>query len=329
MSVEKPGNLDLFDCLILKEIRAARSITQAADKVGLSQPAVSIRLSHLREYFGNPLFVRTPAGMEATPFLESLLPDIEHALNLLARQGGAYKPFDPATSTRRFRVGLSHVSQMVVLPELLATLQQVAPGTQVDSVDLDGMTANLLQSGKLDLAVGYSVDLHNGFYQQRLFTENYSCIARLDHPRASDNLTQEQFLQEKHLALVAPATGHSLLDKALEERGVVRNVAARVSSFLGLEHIITSTDLLAIVPSRLARTMAMGGRVKAMKLPFRSLSYEVRQYWHERYHHDAGNAWLRKLIFDGFTNLSPVFTKLLPDAPPEAKAAKARKRPGR
>ncbi len=318
MVKDKPGKLDLFDCLLLREIREAGSLTGAVEQVGLSQPAISIRLGNMRKHFGDPLFVRTSEGMRPTPFLENLMPDIERAINLLNPQGGIYRPFDPATSTRRFRLALSHVAQMVVLPELLHLLRYAAPNARLDSVDLDGMTSNQLECGKLDLAMGYAVDLNNGFYQQRLFTENYACIAREDHPLTSNILTREQFFEAKHLALVAPATGHSLLDKALEERGVERNVAVRVSSLLGIERIIASTNLLAIVPARLARTLALNGKIKTMTLPFPPLSYEVRQYWHQRYHHDAGNNWLRKLIHDNFTNLPADFTRL-----PSSQAAPA------
>ncbi len=317
MVKDKPGNLSLLDCLMLKEIRKAGSLTGAVEQVGLSQPAISIRLGRMRKHFGDPLFVRTSEGMQPTPFLENLMPDVERAINLLNPQGGIYQPFDPATSTRRFRLALSHVAQMVTLPELLFLLKHAAPNVQLDSVDLDGMTSNLLENGKLDVAIGYTTDLYNGFYQQRLFTENYACIARADHPLQGHELTREQFFEARHLALVAPATGHSLLDKALEERGVERNVAVRVSSLLGIGEIIASTDLLAIVPARLARTLALKGTIKTMALPFPPLCYEVRQYWHQRYHHDAGNNWLRKLIFDNFTNPPPTFTPLPPAAPPD------------
>ncbi|WP_017523649.1 LysR substrate-binding domain-containing protein [Pusillimonas noertemannii] len=311
------SKLDLYDFLLLKEIRAARSITGAVPQVGLSQPAISIRLGHLRQHFGDPLFVRTSGGLMSTPFLEALMADIEHAIKLLSPEENARRVFDPATSTRRFRVGLSHIAQMVMLPEILRQFKMLGPGLHVDSIDLDAATAGLLESGQLDLAIGYTFDLHNGFYQQRLFAENYSCIVRQAHPRIGSTLSKQQFLDEEHLALVAPATGHSLLDKVLEERGVQRRVTARVSSYLGLEQILVSTDLLAMVPSRLARTLALGERIKILGLPFPSPTYEVRQYWHERYHHDSGNSWLRKLIFESFTNLPPVFTKLVVTANPQ------------
>ena len=305
------SKLDLYDFVLLKEIRSARSVTGAVPHVGLSQPAMSIRLGHLRRHFGDPLFVRTSGGLMSTPFLDSLMVDIEHAIKLLSPEENARRVFDPATSDRRFRIGLSHIAQMVMLPEILGHVKSVGPGLKVDSFDLDASTASMLESGQLDLAVGYTLELHNGFFQQRLFAENYSCIMRRCHPRIGQSLSKEQFHQEEHLALIAPATGHSLLDKVLEERGVHRNVTARVSSFLGLEQILASTDLLAVVPSRLARTLAHGERIKTLSLPFPSPTYEVRQYWHERFHYDLGNRWLRKLIFDSFTNLPPVFTKLL------------------
>jgi len=305
------SKLDLYDFLLLKEIRAARSITGAVPQVGLSQPAISVRLGHLRQHFGDPLFVRTSSGFMSTPFLESLMDDIEQVLKLLSPEENARRVFEPGTSNRRFRLGLSHIAQMVMLPEVVRQVKALGPGLQIDSIDLDASTAGLLESGQLDLAIGYTVELHNGFFQQRLFAENYSCIVRKAHPRIGSTMSQQQFLEEEHLALVAPATGHSLLDKVLEERGVQRNVTARVSSYLGLEQILVSTDLVAMVPSRLARTLAHGERIKILGLPFPSPTYEVRQYWHERYHHDSGNSWLRKLIFDCFTNLPPVFTALL------------------
>lgn len=308
------SKLDLYDFLLLKEIWSARSITGAVPQVGLSQPAISIRLGHLRQHFGDPLFVRTSSGLMPTAFLEGLMADIEQAIRLLSPDESARRVFDPATSTRRFRIGLSHIAQMVMLPEILRQLENLGPGLQVDSIDLDGTTAGMLENGQLDLAIGYTFELHNGFFQQRLFAENYSCIVRQAHPRIGDTLSRQQFLEEGHLALVAPATGHSLLDKVLEERGVQRKVTARVSSFLGLEQILISTNLLAMVPSRLARTLAHGDRIKILALPFPSPTYEVRQYWHERSHHDPGNSWLRKLIFESFTNLPPVFTKLLGSA---------------
>ena len=299
--------LDLYDLLLLKEIHAAQSVSRAVDHVGLSQPAISVRLGHLRQHFGDALFVRTSGGMMATPFLESLLPHIEQAILLLNTEGNPYRSFEPATSTRRFRLGLSHIGQLVMLPALMGSLRDIAPNIKIYSIDLDELSSNLIEYGKLDLAIVYATDLQTGFYQQRLFTENYVCIMRPDHPRIRGALSREGYLAEAHLALDAPGTGHTRLEKTLFEQGIDRNVTLRVPSYLGLEAIISASDLLAIVPARLGRTLARQGKAQALALPFSIEPYEIRQYWHERYHRDAGNMWLRKQVFEHLSNLPEVF----------------------
>jgi len=300
------ANLDLSDFLILKEIYRTRSVTGSVSHVGLSQPAISVRLGHLRNHFCDPLFVKTPEGMMPTPLMQTLISPIDQALDLLGPNRGQLVRFTPENSLRRFHLGLSHVAQMVILPDLLALFESIAPRVQVDSVDLNDQTALAMAQGEIDIAIGYAAELNTGFYQQGLFTEHYACIARRGHPRLSHSLSTAQFLDEEHLSLVAPGTGHSLLDKQLRAQGIARSIKLRVSSFLGLEQIIVATNLLAIVPARLANTLALGGRIRAFDIPFPTPAYEVRQYWHERYHHDPANRWLRQIIFNTFVDLPPV-----------------------
>lgn len=302
------ANLDLSDFVILKEVYKTRSITGSVNHVGLSQPAISVRLSRLREHFSDQLFVKTTEGMMPTPLMENLISAVNNAVELLGPNRGGFVPFTPENSVRTFRLGLSHVAQIVILPMLLSLFETRAPRLSVDSVDLNDLTAKAMAQGEIDIALGFAAELNNGFYQQRLFTEHYAYIARKGHPHINGPLTTDQFLNEEHLSLVAPGTGHSLLDKQLRSQGIARNIKLRVSSFLGLEQTIVATNLLAIVPARLAHTLAQGGRIMAFETPFPTPDYEVRQYWHERYHHDPANIWLRQVMFDAFVNLPPVET---------------------
>src|SRR5690606_24182883 len=180
------------------------------------------------------LFVRTSAGMMPTPYLESLLPRIDEALTLLVPNEARPKDFDAATSNRTFRLGMTNVAQMALLPQLLALFEEIAPHVSVASVDLDQEVGHMLEAGELDVAVGFAADLHTGIYQQRLFTEHYACVARADHPRVRGRLTKAQLMSEEYVALDAPATGYSLLDKELEKQGVVRRIKVKVASFLGI-----------------------------------------------------------------------------------------------
>ena len=300
--VRAMATLDLSDLLILKEIHRTRSITRSVEHVGLSQPSISIRLNQLRKHFSDPLFVRTTEGMLPTPRLESLLPRIEQALALLTPEGVA-DTFDPDRSTRSFRVALAHVAQLALLPELVALLDRIAPGLRVECTDLGPQTGRQLEAGEVDIAIGYPTELHSGIYQQRLLTEHYACVARRDHPRVHDELSMKQFLGEEYVTLDAPATVHAHLDKVLEERGLTRKVKVRVPSLLGMGQMITSTHLLAVLPTRVCRMLARDTSVKVLKLPFTLPSYDVCQYWHERYHLEPGHIWFRQTIFNSFLNM--------------------------
>lgn len=295
--------LDLFDLLILVEICRTRSITAAVDRIGLSQPSISIRLGHLRRHFGDPLFVRTAAGMMPTPRMENLLPRITEAAGLLDRENAGQTDFSPARSDRSFRISCSDVAQIVLLPQLLTLFEKVAPHVKIEAAYLDDRTGYRLEAGEVDVAIGFAAEQHAGVYQQRLFTEHYACIAREAHPRIRTRLTTEQYLAEGHVVVSAPGTGYSLLDKELEAGGIHRSIKVRVPSFIGLPEIITSTDLLASVPARLAQTLSASRQIKAFKIPGHVPSYEVRQYWHQRYHRDPGNRWIRQVIFATFANI--------------------------
>lgn len=296
------SNLDISDLLILKEIHRTGSITQSVDHIGLSQPSISIRLNHLRKHFGDALFVRTSTGMQATPRLEALLPKIELALELLA-PNAADTQFEPLTSTRTFRLALAHVAHMALLPELIALLNTCAPNLKLESVELGPQTGKQLETGEVDIAIGYPTELQAGIYQQRLLTERYACVARRNHPRVGARLSMKQLLKEEYVSLDAPATVHAKLDKILEERGIERNVKIKICSLLGIDQIITSTDLLAILPARVARALETDASIKMLELPFNLPSYDVCQYWHERYHHEPGHIWLRQTIFNAFLDM--------------------------
>src|SRR5690606_5643234 len=156
----------------------------------------------------------------------------------------------------------------------------------------------------------------------RLMTEQYACVARCDHPRLGDSLSMHEFLAEEYVSVDAPATVHARLDKVLEERGIERKVKIKVSSLLGIGQMITSTNLLAILPSRVARTLEHDASIKVLKLPFSLPSYDVCQYWHEPYHHEPGHIWLRQTIFETFLDM-PLPAQRHARAPPARLAHRA------
>lgn len=266
--------------------------------MGLSQSSVSIALGQLREHYTDPLFVRTSGGMQATPRAEQLAPAIRQALHLLDESLTQVADFDPAKMRRRFRISMTDVGQMTLLPRLLLRIQQTAPNVTVEVSNLTFDTAQQLESGEVDLAMGFTTDIKAGFYQQKLFDEGFACIVARDHPRSSDKMTLAQLQNEKHVRVLVSATAHTVIDRFLESKGIRREFVVTVPTFLGLSQVIASTALVAIVPLRLAAILVQESGVKVASLSSRFPSYAVKQYWHDRYHRDAANIWLRSLVYE-------------------------------
>lgn len=296
-------NIDLKDLEILAAVYKTRNVSHASDKVGLSQPSISIRLGRLREHFRDPLFVRTSTGMQPTPRLETLIPSVNQSLGLLDGSVPQQAVFDAQRSDRKFRICMTDVGQMVFLPLLLTRMESIAPAVRLEVLNLTTETPRLLESGDADHAIGFTVDIQAGFYQQALLQDHFVCMVSRNHPRIGTRLTQRQFETEPQIDVVTRGTGHWLLYKALEDAKVERRVAARVPSFLGLAQIVSHSNLLALVPARLGKLLSGEANVKTLAAPIKLPSYTVKQYWHERFHRDPANIWLRGLISDLYREL--------------------------
>ena len=291
-------SLDVRDLSLLEALSRTGSVSATAGVLGMSQPSVSLRLGKLREHFEDALFVRTTNGMKPTPRALALAPAVRSALALFEGVEGSERPFDPATSDRLFRICMTNTGQMVVLARLLNRIHSLAPSVRVEVIELDAATPSRLQSGDADLAMGFTVELQAGFYQQNLFTEHYVCLLRRDHPRITGAMTKRQFLAESHVAVKTAGTSHWTIEKAMSDNGISRRIALWVPSFLGLGEIVANTDLLALAPIHLASALARDKALRHVKVPFPMDSYGVRQFWHERFHRDGGNRWLREVCVD-------------------------------
>jgi len=140
-----------------------------------------------------------------------------------------------------------------------------------------------------------------GFCQQSLFQEKFVCAVRRDHPRIGSALSLEQFENETHLAVATTGTGHGILQRTMEAKGIERKVGLTVPSFLGLVSILMATDYVAILPGRLAKHLASAGYVKMLRMPFQMPSYVIMQHWHERYTNAPAVRWLRSVIAELFS----------------------------
>ena len=286
--------LQLFDLLY-----DTRSVTRVAEQLGQSQPTVSIWLGRLREYLHDPLFIRTPGGMAPTPQADALIGPCREILESLRRFAAWETAFDPATAQRRFRICMTDASHITLLPRLLAHVRAQAPGIRLEAAGIDGNTERALESGESDLAIGHVPWLSGGIYQQQLYRQDWVCLVNAHHPRIRAKLLLKQYCSEGHAAIES-GTGAQLLEQALVRARIGREVVLQLPGFLGLGTIIQTTDLIATLPRHIGEMLAAANGLAVHPCPVPVDGFSVRQHWHARYHHEAGNRWLRGVVVQLF-----------------------------
>jgi DNA-binding transcriptional LysR family regulator len=294
--------LDLNLLAILVALAEHRSVSGAARHLGMSQPAVSAALSRLRVSLGDPLFVRTARGMEATPRALTLLPPTRAALAIVDHEIVSPQGFDPATSDRKITLALSDIGEMVFLPKILKRLQAEAPGMTVRSVTLPvAQLERGLELGEVDLAVGYFPDLKgNNFFQQRLFSHGFVCLLRSAHPIKADKLTSKQFMSLGHAVVNAEGRSQEVFERFLQRRGIRRRVVLNTPHFMSLPAIISQSDLVATVPLAVGVWFSSTARIRMARPPFAVPKFDLRQHWHRRVNNDPQSRWLRALFYSLF-----------------------------
>ena len=295
------AKLDLEWLAIFDEIYKTNSVSRAAERLGLAQATASIALNKLRVHFGDKLFSRTSKGMFPTPRAEALYPELREIMDRLESARGFRAVFDPGQSTREFRICMTDISEVVLLSTLVNRLRRVAPHIHIDVDKISTDSAGRLETGDVDLAVGFMPHLEAGFHQQILFTQNFVCLAAKNHPRIKGKMSKAAFLAEGHIVVKTSGTGHSIVEKVFEQQGIKREVVLRLPSFLGVARIVAETELLVVAPRKLGETLISQEEIRLIDPPTPLPSYSVKQHWHERFHADPGNVWLRRTIAELFS----------------------------
>ena len=297
------AELDLNLLYVLVALDERRSVSGAARKLHRSQPGVSVALGRLRDFFGDPLFVRSGNGMQPTPRATTL---IESARAVLARIGSdivAEPQFDPSRSSRAVTLVLSDVGEVVLLPTLIKRLRELMPDAMVRSVTLPPTEVALqLESGEVDLAIGYFPDLKKySFYQQALYTDTFASLIRSDHRMQADKLSIREYLQLEHAVVRAESRTEEVIESYLARRKIRRQVVLSTPHFASAPIIVAQSDLIVTIPEPLARYFSsVAAGVRVVQLPFDPPRIAIKQFWHRKFHHDARSRWLRALVCELF-----------------------------
>ena len=291
--------------MLFDEIYTGLSMTRAAEKLGLSQPTVSIWVGKMRRQLQDPLFVRTTNGLKATPRADALISPVRQALESLGRLAGEAPVWNPAREQRLFRIAMTDASHVTLLPLLLSRIRTLGPNLGLEIVPISAGTGRDLEEGRADLAIGSVPGLESGFHDQKLYDQDFVCLVNAKHPRIGSNgFSARSYMQEAHIGILTGASYRSL-SVSLVTQHLKRRVMLELPGFMGLAAIVATTDLVATVPRHIGETLAQGSAIRVVPCPIKVAGFAVKQYWHERYHRDPGHRWLRSLSFELFKRASP------------------------
>lgn len=288
--------LDLNLLVALDALLRERHVSRAAERVGLSQPAMSNALGRLRRLFGDDLLVRTSGGMQPTPRALELAAPLEALLRQVERLMQPQAAFDAERSDRRFALRLSDLLALLLLPALQAAVERQAPRASLDIVHLPpAATVDALERGEVDAAVSMGLE-HGGAIRSRvLLRDRMVCVLRRGHPAAGEPLTLERFLALRHLKVSQSPSDRRFADDVLAPLKQERTVALNVPSWLVAGPVLAASDLVAVMPARLAEALAAGSLV-VRELPLAAAAFDWRLYWHRRDDASPPNVWLRERL---------------------------------
>lgn len=290
------ASIDLNLLVVLRALLTERHVTRAASRLGLSQSATSHALSRLRELYDDPLLVRNGRTLQLTPRAARLLPSLERGLTDLQTAVDVEPGFDPRTARRAFTIGMADYTQAVLMGPLLRRLAVEAPDVTLNIVGFPNLR-ELIESGNLDLSLDVSGNKPpSTFLIHELFEEGFVCMVRRDHPVVKSTLSLAQYLELRHLVVSPSGATGSYVDTELERLGHTRRIALRVSNFLIAPIVISKTDFINTMPTRLARQAAKDYPLRLLPAPFPVPKFSLRLVWHPRLDSDPAQRWLREMF---------------------------------
>ncbi|TNE89599.1 MAG: LysR family transcriptional regulator [Deltaproteobacteria bacterium] len=288
----------MLDHLTLHQLRALDlllelgSVTRTAERLAVSQSALSHTLRGLREALDDPLFVRAGGRMQPTPRAEALRVPLRRALHDL-EVALAAPDFEPSSAAGTFSLGMPDAFAMIVMPGLLRVLRSQAPGLDLDVRPVPvGRLAEVLQTGELDLALDVRPPPRTDLRARALFRDDFVCMVCAAHP-AREALDLDAYCALPHALISPTGSGTGVVDDELAKLGRSRRVAARVRYFLAAPSLLEGTDLVLTLPRRVAESLQTRGQLAIVEPPLDLPGFAVSLVWHQRMDAEPAHRWLR------------------------------------
>lgn len=291
------NRVDLNLLVVFDAIYSEGGITRAAEKLHLTQPAVSHALGRLRTLFDDPLFERDGRLMMPTPKARSLIGTVRRSLRELQIMFNDIERFEPGSSDRAFSVGMRDLLEVSVLPALARRIADSAPELTVSSVRLNRPDLESeLAIGVLDVAIDVLRPVSDDIAYQRIARDSMVVLARPHHRVVSQGLSLEDYLEQDHIQLSSRRSGQGFEDIELSRLGIQRHIRLRCQNAFAALRIVSETDYLLTLAENYARELAPQFRLKVLPLPFKTMAFDAYLYWHRNVDNDPGNRWLREQI---------------------------------
>jgi DNA-binding transcriptional LysR family regulator len=304
----KTPDLNLLPILVA--LYDEQSVSGAGKQLGMSQPSVSKALKRLRESFDDPLFVRGPTGLVATPRAHSVVQAARPHLKHLREDLLADEVFDPATSTRPIALATSDIAEMAFYPSIVEHFRRHAPRCTLNTIATSpAEIARGLESGAIDLAAGYHPALALRNYRKRALSRHgFACLLRKGHPLWQPRLKTQDYLSAEHVGVHRPGGSQELLERFLERRKLELKTPVFTSFVLSVPFIVMESDLVATLPYAVATRFASLSTELTAALPPFDLTYDLRLHWHRRFDNEPRSRWIREqmaIVFQDHQWLEP------------------------
>lgn len=302
--------LDLNLLRVFDVVMSERNLTRAADRLSITQPAVSNALKRLKESVGEDLLTRAPSGVKPTPRAEALWPEVRRALGSL-RAALAPGEFNPSADAVSFRIAMTDAAAALYMPALVRHIEhghalanvQVVPLTTIDPTAM-------LERGDADLAVGYfpetvaaisSAGDEASLRQRRLLNSEYVCVMRAGHALADRELTLDDYCDAQHLLVSVSGRPHGLVDQTLADLGRERRVLLTVNQYFTAGRVVADSNLLTVLPACFVESTGCREQIVTRPLPFHLAGLHVAMLWHMRHERSSAHEWLRARLQEAIT----------------------------
>jgi DNA-binding transcriptional LysR family regulator len=294
MMTTKEFDLNLL--MAFEAIWKEGSVTRAARRLGIGQPAMSATLARLRVMLGDPLFERVGAAMVPSAAARDMAPDLLASLDGLREAVRRRRVFSPSHAHRTFTCASTDYTSMIMVPGVVQRMLDAAPTVRLRVIGYDkDEVAALLDGGVIDLALGVFPNPPPSVVAQPLYRETFVGVARSDHPALDDgSISLKDFVTLPHALVTVRKDARGFIDEALEARGLTRQVALTLPHMMALPDVLAGADMIAVLPGRMASRL--GPSLCTFALPITTEPWTVQMLWHPNQRTDPGSRWLRQLV---------------------------------